>query len=365
MVNSHELEISRLIARPVRVPMARPLYTASGAIEQASLILIDIETNQGFTGRSYLFAFTPHIQKSILALLEGMGEMIQGDLASPYEIERKLRTRHMLLGVHNVVLFAISGIDMAVWDACSQSIAMPLVKALGGQARPVAAYNSNGLGIMPVEQLPREAEQLLADGFSAVKIRLGRDKASDDLAALRAVKQAVGDDVTLMCDFNQGLSVSEAIARCNMLDDEGGLLWIEEPVAAEDYQGIAKVSESALTAISIGENFMGIQQMKDALRHSCCDYVMPDVQRISGVTGWMRAAALAEAEGIEMSSHLFPEYSCHLLAVTPTCHWLEYVDWAVPILKEPLQIDAGFAQIPDRPGSGIDWNEGAVEQYLV
>ncbi len=365
MTTDTELKITGVMARPVMVPMARPLYTASGAVEQAALILVDVETNQGFTGRSYLFAFTPHIQQSILALLDGMGAMIQGDAASPYEVERKLRAKHLLLGVHNVVLFAISGIDMAVWDAYAKSVELPLVRALGGSVKQVAAYNSNGLGILPIADLPQEAEQLLAEGFSAMKLRLGREKAADDLAAVRAVKQVAGDDVTLMCDFNQGLSVSEAILRCRMLDDEGGLLWIEEPVAAEDYPGIAKISQSTHTPISIGENFMGIEQMKDALRHQCCDFVMPDVQRISGVSGWMRAAALADAQRIEMSSHLFPEYSSHLLAVTPTCHWLEYVDWAVPVLQEPLQIESGYVQIPDRPGSGIDWNESAVEKYLV
>jgi len=274
MTHDSELKITGLTARPVLVPMARPLYTASGAVEQASLILIDIETNQGLTGRSYLFAFTSHIQKSIVALLEGMGQMISGDVASPFEIERKLRARHMLLGVHNVVLFAISGIDMAVWDACSQAVELPLVKALGGSVKRVAAYNSNGLGIMPVAKLPGEAEQLLAEGFSAIKLRLGRENATDDLAAVRAVKEAVGNDVTLMCDFNQGLSVSEAITRCHMLDDEGGLLWIEEPVVAENYSGIAKISQATRTAISIGENFMGIEQMNDALQHNCCDFVI-------------------------------------------------------------------------------------------
>ena len=139
MIKDSELKITGLTARAVRVPMARPLFTASGAIEHAALILIDVDTDQGFTGRSYLFAFTAHIQKSILALLEGMGSMIEGDPASPYEVERKLRANHLLLGVHNVVLFAISGIDMAVWDACSQSVGLPLAQALGGRIKRVAA----------------------------------------------------------------------------------------------------------------------------------------------------------------------------------------------------------------------------------
>jgi len=168
-----------------------------------------------------------------------------------------------------------------------------------------------------------------------------------------------------MCDFNQGLTVAEAMLRCRLLDDEGGLLWIEEPIAAENYKGIGKISAMTNTPISIGENFMGIEQMHDALSHRCCDFVMPDVQRISGVTGWMRAAALADASGIEMSSHLFPEYSSHLLAVTPTGHWLEYVDWAVPLMQDPPTVEAGFMEIPDRPGSGVVWDESAVAQYLV
>ena len=291
--------------------------------------------------------------------------MITGDIASPYEIERKLRARHLLLGVHNVVLFAISGIDMAVWDAYSQSVDLPLAKALGGDLKKIPAYNSNGLGLMPVEQLPREAEQLLEEGFSAIKLRLGRDSVQSDMHAVRAVKEAVDKSTTLMCDFNQGLSVSEALLRCRMLDDEGGFLWIEEPVRAENYNGIAKIAEATATPISIGENFMGIEQMQDALNYQCCDFVMPDAQRISGVTGWVKAAALADAVGIEMSSHLFPEYSAHLLATTPTSHWLEYVDWAAPILKEPLNVDNGFVQAPDRPGSGLVWDEKVVADYLV
>lgn len=358
-------KITNVMVRPVAVPMARPLYTASGAIEQISLVLIDVTTSDGITGRSYLFAFNPHIQQAIVALLNGMAEMIHGDEASPFEIERKLRSKHHLVGVHNMILFAISGIDMALWDAYSQSVDKPLAIALGGVLKKVQAYNSNGLGLMPVESLANESEQLLSEGFTAIKLRLGRDNAQDDIAAVRAVKNAVGPTVTLMCDFNQGLSVAEALVRCRLLDEEGGLLWIEEPIAADNFSGLAKITETINTPISIGENFMGIEQMQDAIRNRCCDFVMPDVQRIAGVTGWMRAAALADAADMEMSSHLFPEYSCHLLSVTPTSHWLEYVDWATPLIQEPLEVKDGLIQIPEKPGSGIVWDEAAVAGYSV
>ena len=105
--------------------------------------------------------------------------------------------------------------------------------------------------------------------------------------------------------------------------------------------------------------------MADAIRANAGDYMMPDLQRIGGVTGWLHAAALTEAAGINMPSHLFPEVLCHLLAVTPTRHWLEYVNWAEPVLAEPLEVKNGYALIPDRPGTGVEWNEEGVSPYQV
>ena len=364
-MHNSPLNIRAIRVRPVVVPMKLPLQTASGAVSTAPLVLIDMETTAGITGRAYLFAIGRPFLKPIVALVEAMAELIVGDPVAPFEIERKLRQKHALLGVHNIVLFAIAGLDMAAWDAHAQALGLPLVTALGGRPRPVRAYNSKGLGIMPVKALGREAEGLLKEGFSAVKLRLGRPEAREDLAAIRAVKKAIGAEATLMCDFNQGLTVNEAIRRGRMIDDEGGMHWIEEPVRADDFEGIARIADEVETPIQIGENFMGPEQMAQALEARCCDFVMPDAQRIGGVTGWMRAAALAQGAGLEMSSHLFSEASAHLLAVTPTCHWLEYVDWADPVLKAPLEVKKGHVIIRDEPGSGVAWDEKAVKRYLA
>jgi len=359
------LTIRSLTVRAVAAPMRLPLSTSTGAIGTAPLVLIDLETSAGITGRAYLFAVTAANLKPIVALVEAMGELLAGDAVAPFEIEKKLRKKYTLLGVHNIVLFAISGIDMAAWDAYAQSLGQPLVCVLGGAPRPVLAYNSKGLGIMPPKPLAKQAKALVKEGFSAVKLRLGRPQAKDDIAALRAVQDAIGPKVTLMCDFNQALSVNEAIRRGRMLDEEGGLLWIEEPTRADDFAGNGRIADELLTPVQIGENFMGPEQMAQALAAGACDYVMPDAQRIGGVTGWMRAAALAQGAGMEMSSHLFPEVSCHLLAVTPTCHWLEYVDWAAPIRAEPLEVKDSHVQIPTMPGTGIRWDEKAVKKYAA
>ena len=360
-----KLVIRGVQARAVLVPMRRPLATSTGAITTAPLLLVDLQTTAGITGRAYLFGINGQFLPPIAKLVEAMGAMLKGDAVAPFEIERKLRAKHTLLGVHNIVLFAMAGIDMCAWDALGQALGQPVVRLLGGQPRPVLAYNSKGLGIQPLKALVKEAEELVAEGFTAVKLRLGRPKAADDLAALRAVKKAIGPGVTLMCDFNQGLTVAEAIRRGHMIDDEGGMYWIEEPVRADDFEGCAKVADAVATPIQIGENFMGPEQMAQAIAAGCCDYVMPDAQRIGGVTGWMRAAALAQGAGLEMSSHLFAEASAQLLPVTPTCHWLEYVDWADPILKEPLELKAGRVLCPSRPGLGMAWDEKAVKKYAA
>ncbi len=173
--------------------------------------------------------------------------MIAGDPVVPFAIERKLRARYTLLGVHNIVLFAMSGIDMAAWDALGQSLNQPLARVLGGAPRPIPAYNSNGLGLLPLKELEREASELVEEGFRAVKLRVGRATAAEDIEALRVVKTAIGPGVTLMVDFNQALTVAEAVRRGRMIDDEGGVLWIEEPVRADDFAGNARVAREVAT----------------------------------------------------------------------------------------------------------------------
>ena len=359
------MKIERIRTRAVAAPMKRPLATSTGKLTESALLLIDLQTDQGIVGRSYLFGLGRHNLPPIAQLVEAMAGMVKGDAAAPFELEKKLRGKYTLLGVHNIVLFAMAGIDMAAWDALGQALGQPLARLLGGAPRPVAAYNSNGLGILSPKELEKEALELVEEGFRAVKLRLGRPRAQDDLEALRAVKKAIGPGITLMVDFNQALSVAEAIRRGRMIDEEGGVYWIEEPIRADDFAGNARLARELSTPIQIGENFMGPEQMAQALAAGACDYAMPDAQRIGGVTGWMRAAALAQAAGVEMSSHLFPEASCHLLAVTPTCHWLELVDWAAPILEEPLAVKEGFVVATEKPGLGMSWNEEAVRRYSL
>jgi mandelate racemase len=262
------------------------------------------------------------------------------------------------------VRMAMGGVDVACWDALAHAAGKPLATLLGGTPRPIPAYNSNGLGLMPAGKLADEAEALVEGGFRAVKLRLGHPTLEADLEAVRAVRRRLPDDIALPVDYNQALTVDEAIRRGRALGGEG-VYWIEEPIRHDDYRGCAAIARELATPVQIGENFSLPHSMEEALASKACDCVMPDLERIGGVTGWRQAAALAADRGIPMSSHLFPEMSSHLLAVTPTCHWLEYVDWADAILAEPMRIVDGKATAPDRPGTGIAWNEHAVERYRM
>jgi mandelate racemase len=253
---------------------------------------------------------------------------------------------------------------MACWDALGKAAGLPLVTLWGGEARPILAYNSTGLGLMGAEATAAEAVELQEFGFTAVKLRLGYPTLAEDVAVTRAVLDAVGDGVTVMSDYNQCLDVPEAVRRGHALDDEG-LYWIEEPVRADDYAGNAAVAQALKTSVQIGENFWSASDAQKALAAKACDLIMPDAMKIGGATAWMRTAALAQASGVPISSHLFPEVSAHLLAVAPTAHYLEYVDWANPVLQEPLVIEDGQAIIPDRPGHGMAWDEDAIAKLLL
>jgi mandelate racemase len=344
--------------------MTYALGTSQARITSAPLLLIDLETEEGITGRSYLFCYLRAAAGPIAAMLDEVGVLVKGDRVVPADLWVKLAKRFMLIGVQGIVRMAMAGLDVAAWDVLALAAGVPLVTLLGGKPGPIRAYNSCGLGLMAPDAVADEVEKLLAGGFSAVKLRLGYPTLQEDLAAVRAVRRRVGESIAVMVDYNQALTVAEALERGRALDQEG-IFWLEEPIRHDDYAGCASLAQALQTPIQIGENFSLPTAMETALAAGAADYVMPDLERIGGVTGWQRAAALAEAHRIDMSSHLFPEVSAHLLAVTPTRHFLEYVDWADRVVQEPLRIVDGCAVIPDRPGNGLVWDDAAVARYRI
>jgi mandelate racemase len=281
--------------------------------------------------------------------------LLEGAPAEPAPVAAMLDRHFRLLGPQGLTGMAAAGIDMALWDAAARRRGLPLAALLGATPRPIPAYAS--LRTMRPHSAAAEAEELLGLGFTAFKVKVGRGTLADDLETIRAVRRAGA--VELMVDYNQCLSVEEAIERAHRLDDEG-LTWIEEPTRADDYAGHARIAATARTPIQLGENWWGPHDMAKSLAAHASDHATLDAMKIGGVSGWLAAAALAERAGVPASSHTFPELSVHLLAATPTCHRLEYLDHAGPILAEPVRVRDGFALPPERLGSGIEWDEDVL-----
>ena len=288
-----KLTLESVQVRGVLVPLRRPIVAKVGEYAQWPFILIDVKTKEGVIGRSYLEPYLAKSVKYIAQAIADLGDMFKGKPLAPLDAYRDGMKALHLIGREGVTLIAIAGLDMAIWDALAKAAGLPLAVLLGGTTGKVRAYNTNGLWLIPVERIEREAAELVAQGgFTAIKMRLGREKLQDDLAAIAAVRRAVGDDVQIMCDFNQGLSFGEALLRLHALDDQG-LSWFEEPIIYDNLEGCAQLAREMKTPVQIGENIYGPREFYKAVNARAADLYMPDLMRIGGVTGWMRSAAIA------------------------------------------------------------------------
>ena len=347
-------------ARPILLELRRPVVARIATITAWPMIVIDLTTKEGIVGRSYLEPYIAKAMTYLVPALTDLGELLRGRRVSPVELHALARRSLHFVGYEGLSAIAVSGLDMAAWDALAKAAGLPLCVLLGGSVGPVRAYNSNGLWLKEPEAVAEEAVALRDEGgFAGLKLRLGREDPRDDVATIAAVRQAVGDGVDLMVDFNQGLQLAEALHRCHMIDDLG-LAWIEEPVVYDDLDGHARLAAELKTPVQIGENFYGPRELMKALQRKACDLVMPDFMRIGGVTGWLRAAGIAGAAGVPISTHLYPEVAAHVMRVSESAHWLEWQDWANPILRRPYEVKDGMLHIPDLPGVGLEWDESVI-----
>jgi mandelate racemase len=323
-------------------------------------VLVDVITDQGVVGHGIVFTYTAAALKPVADLTQNLGPLLEGEELAPAAIEQKLAGRFRLLGTQGLLGMALSGIDMATWDALARVHNVSLVTLLGSQPKPVPAYGA--VGYDGELESARVAEGWAQRRFKGVKAKIGYPTVAEDLAVISAIRKAVGPEVAVMVDYNQSLTPTDAIERLRRIEDQG-LTWIEEPTLAHDYRGHALIAREIRTPIQCGENWWGVRDMEHAIEARASDYMMPDVMKIGGVTGWMRAAALGEVHGIRLSNHLWPEISAQLLCATPTAHWLEYADWWNPVIAEPLRIEKGLTSLTGITGSGVEWNEDAVSRY--
>lgn len=356
-----DASIKSVRSKGLLAPLPQPHRTASGTVTEAQLVTFEIDCGD-VVGCSYIFAYSPLMVKPTLAFSEALADILIGERLEPARIFDALQGRFRILGTTGLVGTVLSGIDMALWDAFAKLKGEPLVALLGGRARPVPIYES--MGMLEPEETGRQTEAARAKGIRAFKVKAGHSDPMRDVETARILRAAGGDAADIMFDYNQAFTPIEAIRRLNLLG-ETRLTWIEEPVGSEDFAGHRAVRKETGIPVQTGENWWRPATMERAIQAEACDFAMIDAMRIGGVTGWMRAAAIAEAHQVPLSTHFFPEISVHLMCVSPTAHLIEWLDVSGMIMREPLNVQDGCISPSGQPGIGVGFDHTAIEKYRI
>jgi L-alanine-DL-glutamate epimerase-like enolase superfamily enzyme len=360
------MKITRVVVHRLSVPLPRPVRTSIHNHTHADTVVVEMQTDAGAVGSGYCFAFGAHRARALAALVEDLVPLYEGRDPSAVRAHFAQAWRAInFLGHSGAVMMALSALDSACWDLAARAAGLPLYRYLGGARRRVPAYASEGLWVdYSVAQLVEEARRFVAHGHRAMKMRIGPGTPGEEIDRVRRVREAIGSDVALLVDVNQGWDEPTAIRTGRALE-AFDLFWLEEPLPYEDLEGCARVAAALGMRVATGESDYGSLAMKRHLDVRAADVLMPDLQRMGGVTEYVKAAALCEAYQQPVSSHLFMEASCHVLAAAPNGLILEHMDWWQELYSDRLALEDGHVVIPERPGIGLDLSPAALSRFKV
>ncbi len=358
------MKITNVVVHRLSVPLPRPVRTSIHDHAHADTVVVEMRADAGAVGSGYGFAFGAHRARALAALVEDLVPLYLGkDPAAVRAHFARAWQAINFLGHSGVAVMALAVLDQACWDLAARAVGLPLFRYLGGDRSRVPTYASEGLWIdATIDEMIREAEQFLAKGHRAMKMRVGRARSDEDLERVRRLREALGPDVKLLADVNQGWDELTAIRVGRQLEPHE-LYWLEEPLPYEDLEGSARVAAALATPVATGESDYGSLGMKRHLDARAADVLMPDLQRMGGPTGFLAAADLCRAYHQPVSSHLFMETSCHLFAAAPNALILEHMDWWQELFTEPLAVEGGHVIVPDRPGIGLELSARALERF--
>jgi len=359
------MKIERVETQPVEIVLDVPIGSALGTIASFGCILVTVHTDCGVTGENLIFTLNNRRTAVLRHMVDELADLVIGrDAGHIAGFWARAWKDINFLGHKGVPVVGISAIDGALWDALGKSVGLPIYRLLGGAKDRVPVYHSGGLWLdRSIDGLVKEAQGFIDQGFRAMKMRLGHANPNDDITRVRAVREAIGPHVKLMADANQGLSEAQAIRLGRMLE-EFDLTWFEEPLPAWDLDGLARVAAALDTPIASGETEYTRYGFRRMLELRSADILMPDLQRVGGVSEFVRVGHMAEAYDVQVSSHLFPETSLQVLGGLSNSCFLEYMPWFSPLYNEALEFDAGSAIVPERAGWGFTFNRDHV-QYLT
>jgi L-alanine-DL-glutamate epimerase-like enolase superfamily enzyme len=355
------MKVTRVETRCVTVKLDKPIGSALGQLHSFGCILVFVHCDSGIVGENLIFTLNARRTRVLQTMVEEMADLVIGRDAGHIAGFWARAWRDInFLGHKGVPVVGISALDGALWDALGKMSNLPIYRILGGAQDRVPVYHSGGLWLSSSDkELVAEAERFAAAGFTAMKMRLGSPEPATDVARVRAVRTAIGPKIKLMADANQGLTESQAI-RLGRALEEFDLTWFEEPLPAWDLDGLARVAAALDTPIASGETEYTRYGFRRMLELRSADILMPDLQRVGGVSEFIRVGHMAESYDIPVSSHLFPETSLQVLGALANTIYLEYMPWFSKLYNETIKFAEGQAIVPERPGWGFTFNQDYV-----
>ena len=359
--------VTQAKTRVLRTPADNPLVVGvqtGGATRD--FVTLELDTGEGIQGIGLTFfggPLTPALKEAVDILCQ---LVIGEDPMLVESIVGKLRRAASGAGPGGIFTLALSPIDMALWDIKGKALGQSLCSLLGGYRDRAPTYASGALvRPMNLEYLAEAGPRLVEMGFRQMKTQMGAEPTVQrEVDRMRVLREAIGEDIDLMCDINQLWNVNQAIEVGRRVE-EYHLFWLEDVVAHDDYPGLARVADALTTPIAAGEYVYGIIPFRHMLEARSIDIVMIDLLRVGGITQWRKVAGMAEAFDLPVVSHLIPEVHVQLVAAVPNGLTVEYMPWSLRLFDDTPAIVDGQMVVPDRPGLGLSFSEDAIRQYQV
>jgi len=361
------MKITRVAVHVLRVPVDES-YTAGGRVVDANWhVLARVTTSDGVEGIGYIVYPRPDLMTAIGSAAHELGESLIGmSVLEPEAAWERLARRGDWIGPGGLLHAALAPLDIAVWDANGKTLGQPLYRLLGGYRDRLPTYASDGMWVsLSPDELAAAAKGHVAGGFSAVKLRLGKEATPEgEVRRVRAVREVVGPDVRIMVDATESWTLTRARHAGRALQ-AAGIAWLEDPVHHQDVAGLAALRAELEVPITAGEHLYHLDQFRTLLEARAVDVVILDLARVGGVTPWRKIAALAQAHRTPVCGHVVPEVQVHLLSAVPNGHMVEYVPRSAGILASMPRIENGDLVAPPAPGLGLELDEAAIRRYRV
>ena len=380
----------------LRYTVPTPMADAIHFMPERNLLLVQVATDDGRVGIGEAAAFGGSLESVEAVVLHDLRPSLVGE--DPFTVERlwsRMARRSHQRGSRGLLMMAISGIDIALWDLIGQATGTPLYRLLGGYRDTLDCYASAGFyaGGKGPAQLAEEVGGYAARGFRTVKIKVGRNPevmlnplpdmwASDyatvsleeDVERVRAARRAIGPRTRLAIDANNAWTPAVALRFMRLVADQD-VCWLEEPVATEDVAGSAEVARALEVPVAGYETETGLAGFRELVARRAVDIVQPDVTWTGGITETRKVAALAQAHGLPVVPHVFSSAvatiaNMHLIAALPNAGLLEFDQNPNPLrselFEEPIEVSPeGTVRLPDRPGLGVRLRQETVDRYRV